>query len=151
MHWNITNDLNQLTAAAKSNWPPAAGLTTAGRGGIAGPDPAFGLGAVGIGGLLGGLGTPGFAAIGGAEGFGLDAIGGGGLLAKELDGLELAGESSEADGAFFHGVADPLEGPIPGKTEIGLADASAAKDLTDDCGVEAGVGVCLTASIEGAG
>lgn len=53
------------------------------------------------------------------------ATGGGGLLAKELDGLELAGESSEGVAAFFQGVADPFAAAIPGKTETGLAEAFA--------------------------
>lgn len=112
-----------------------------GRGAAAGADPAPGLGAVGIGGLPGGLGTPGFEARGGADGLGLAATGGGGLPARELDGLELAGLSSDAvDDTFFHGVADPLEGAMPGKTDTGLAEESAATDLMDCLADEIGVG-----------
>lgn len=103
-----------------------------GRG--AGVAPAGGLGAVGIGGFPGTFGPPaaGFAATGGG-GFGFEATGGGGLEAIELDGRELAGlESVDAPllacGAFFHGVAEPFDGPIPGKTDIGLVDALAVTD-----------------------
>lgn len=104
-----------------------------GRG--AGVAPADGRGAVGIGGFPGTFGPPGpgFAATGGG-GLGFEATGGGGLGAKELDGRELAGlESVDAPllacGVFFHGAAEPFDGPIPGKTAMGFADASAVTDL----------------------
>jgi hypothetical protein len=117
----------KLTAAAKSICPGAViGLATPPPRGADAP-PGLGLGTFGIGGLP----PVGFAAVGG-PGFGLVAIGGGGLLAKELDGLELICVVSDGPfevlAFFFHGVVDPLEGPIPGKTETGLADTSAATD-----------------------
>jgi len=117
------------SAAAKSICPGAViGLVTPPPRGADAP-PALGLGTLGIGGLP----PVGFAAVGG-PGFGLAAIGGGGLLARELDGLELvSGGPFEVLVFFFHGVVDPLEEPIPGKTETGLADASA---VTDDKGVD---------------
>lgn len=93
---------------------------------------------VGMGLLVAGLptggfgGALGFAATGGG-GFGLFATGGGGLLAIELDGLEPTGVLSDeplvGPGAFFHGVADPLDGAMPGKTDTGFADESATTDL----------------------
>ena len=90
--------------------------------GAAGP----GRGAAGIGGFPP---TAGFAPT--AGGFGLAAAGGGGTLeANELEGRELAGESSELEGVFFQGVADPLLGAIPGKTETGFADAFAAEGVS---------------------
>jgi hypothetical protein len=64
---------------------------------------------------------------------------------------ELAGESSEEESDFFHGVADPLEGATPGKTDIGFADALAATDLTDGLDIEAIIGVCVTVGAEIAG
>lgn len=128
----------KLTAAAKSICPPPPmpippPLDAPPPRGA--PPPACGLAAVGTGGLAGGFGAPGFAAIGGA-GFGLLAIGGGGLWFNELVGLELTGvESSEVEeGVFFHGVAEPLDDPIPGNTETGLADWSATMDFTDTLG-----------------
>jgi len=84
-----------------------------------------------MGGLPGIFGPPGLAANGGA-GFGLAATGGGGLPANELAGLELAGEPpvlSLAVGAFFHGVAEPFDPPIPGKTATGFAPESANIDF----------------------
>lgn len=98
-----------------------------------------GRGAVGTGGfppIFGARG--GFAPIGGA-GFGFVATGGGGLVAKELDGREPPGlESDDASpldcGAFFHGVAEPFDGPIPGKTETGFAEASAVTEWIDTFG-----------------
>jgi len=119
----------------------------------------LGLGAVGIGGLpptglaAGGFGgAPGFAATGG--GFGLFAIGGG-LAARELAGLELAGvlpgEAFDVSNDFFHGVAEPLDGAIPGKTDTGLADESATTDLTT-AGAGIGLGaVVATAGVVGGG
>jgi hypothetical protein len=114
----------------------------------------LGLGAVGIGGLpptglaAGGFGgAPGFAATGG--GFSLFAIGGG-LAARELAGLELAGvlpgEAFDVSNDFFHGVAEPLDGAIPGKTDTGLADESATTGLTT-----AGAGIGLGAVVATAG
>ena len=93
----------------------------------------MGLGAEGIAGLA--PPTAGFAP--GAGGLGLDATGGGGFGANELAGRELAGEASELEGVFFHGAADPLAGPIPGKTETGLADASADVDTAATLGAGA--------------
>jgi hypothetical protein len=86
----------------------------------------------------------------GGPGFGLVAIGGGGLLARELDGLELVSDGPfEVLASFFHGVVDPLEGPIPGKTETGLADTSA---VTDVKGVEnAGLDELALATLGGGG
>jgi len=80
-----------------------------------------GRGAVGIPGFPLGVG---FAATTGA-GLGLFATGGGGFAARELPGRELAGESLDAVGVFFHGVADPFAGAMPGNADTGLADASA--------------------------
>lgn len=94
----------------------------------------FGLGALGMGGLLGGFGAAGFAPTGGPNGFGLAATGGGGVGDIELEGLEDAGGSPDDEGVFFHGVADPLEDPIPGKTETGFADTSAVNGLVDGLG-----------------
>ena len=100
---------------------------------------AVGRWAVGIGGLPGIFGGPplppdtlGFEAIGG-PGFGFVATGGGGLLPNEEFGREALGELSvESCGVcvFFHGVAEPFEGPMPGKTETGLAFEFATSDLT---------------------
>lgn len=119
----------ELTAAARSICPGAApgGLTPPpGRGG---PAVETGLGAVGTGGLPG----FGFAATGGGAGLGFVATAGG-LGANELPGRELAGvlsaDASVAAAVFFHGVADPFAGIIPGKTDTGLAWTSAAKDFT---------------------
>ena len=96
--------------------------------------PAAGLGAVGIGGLPGGLATPGFAATGGGATFGFVATGGGGFAPSELEGREVAGVTSAElfpeDPGFFQGVAEPFGGKRPGKTATGLADPSAATDLT---------------------
>lgn len=50
-------------------------------------------------------------------------------MANELEGLELPEESS-VDGVFFHGVAEPFAGTIPGKTETGFADTLAVSDWT---------------------
>lgn len=104
-----------------------------------GAAPPLGLGALGIGGLPGTFGAPGFAPTGGGAGFGFAAIGGGGFEASELEGRGPAEELSEAEGAFFQGVADPLEAPIPGNTETGFADASAVRALTT-AGLGVGVG-----------
>jgi len=103
---------------------------------------AIGREAVGIGGFPGFVAL-GLAARGGAVGFGLVATGGGGFLAKELDGREFAGEPSE-EIVFFQGVAEPFPGTIPGKTETGLADASAVKDCAT--GLEAADGVGFMAA-----
>lgn len=93
---------------------------------------AIGRGADGVGGLLPAFGL---AATGGGPGFVLAAIGGGTLPAVELCGV--------FDGVavvFFHGVAEPLEGAIPGNTETGLADTSAATDVNLVAGVDEGLG-----------
>lgn len=90
-------------------------------------------------GFMGGFGAPGLAPTGGGLGF--TASGGGGLFANELDGLEFAGEGS-AEG-FFHGVVVPFDGPIPGNTDTGLAEASAVTAIADGFGTVAGVGRAL--------
>lgn len=114
---------NQLTAAAKSNCPPTGFAPALRTGG--GAAAALGLEAVGIGGFPGTLGA-GLAPTTGGLGFA--ATGGGGLDASELEGLELAGESSVPEGVFFQGVAEPLEGAIPGNTDTGFADGLASTD-----------------------
>jgi len=128
-------------AAAKSECPPALILAPppALPGGEVGP----GLDEVGIGGFIGALGAPGFAARGGGAGFGLVLTGGAGLPATELEGLEIS-SGVPADGDFFHGVAEPLGGIMPGNTETGFAEASAYKDWASTLGVAIGVGVCFT-------
>ena len=74
-------------------------------------------------GAFGGAGGVGLVATGG---FGLLAIGGAdGLISSELEGREAG---AEALGIFFHGVDDPFEGPMPGKTATSLLDASADTD-----------------------
>jgi len=69
------------------------------------------------------------------------------LAVRELPGLELAGvlsdDALDAPGVFFHGVADPLDGPMPGKTDTGLADESAITDLTGTLIVAVGIGIGL--------
>jgi len=107
-----------------------------------------GLPTSGFGGALG------FAATGG--GLGLFAIGGGGLAAMELEGRELGGVLFDepllvAAGVFFQGVADPLAGAIPGKTDTGLADESAAMGLTGILGEDTARVVDAAAGIEGGG
>lgn len=134
---------NQLTAAARSSCPPTiAGFCT---------DPGLfeavgvGLLAVGIGGLAapglaptaGGLGAAGFPATG--EGLGLDATGGGTLPAA---GAGFAAFEAGALG-FFHGVADPFAGAIPGNTDTGFADASAVTGVAATLGVGVGAGRVL--------
>lgn len=105
------------------------------------PPDAAGRGAVGIGGLPGALGA---GLPPGGVGFGLAATGGAaGLFANELPGRDGAGELSvDSVGVFFHGVADPLAGAIPGKTEIGFAEAFAVTDCTGTfaAGLEAAAG-----------
>lgn len=137
-----------FTAADRSICPTAvAGLAAAGR--PPGAAPAFGLGALGIGGFPGGLGAPGFAPTGG--GFGFVATGGpGGLGANELEGRELGAESVDA-GGFFHGVADPLEDPMPGNTETGFAEASAETELSTGLGAATDVGRALDGGGGGGG
>ena len=126
-----------LTAAARSICPPtAAGFAT--PPGLAGGFATPGRGAVGIGGFppaTGGLGAPGLLAKGGGVGLGLFATGGGGgLPARELPGREAAGvlalePFAVVAGDFFHGVADPFDGAIPGNTATGFAEASAVTGL----------------------
>ena len=141
MRIGYNNYRKTLTAAARSICPtappgfgaPPPGLAAVDTGGL----PPAGLATGGFG------GAPGFAATGG--GFGLFATGGGGLPPTELEGLELGGVLSDepllAPGAFFHGVADPLDGAIPGKTDTGLADESAVTDLIGALATEVGAGV----------
>jgi hypothetical protein len=87
----------------------------------------------------------------------LVATGGGGLPAKELGGLEptgvLSDESLAEPGGFFHGVADPLDDAIPGKTDTGFADASATTDLIDILAAVVGAkdGLEVAGAIEGGG
>ena len=78
-------------------------------------------------------GFPGFAPTGG---FGLTATGGGTFEANEL-GRELA---SELEGVIFQGVADPLPGAIPGKTEAGFGVALAAEGVISTLGSGAFLG-----------
>jgi len=61
----------------------------------------------------------------------LVATGGpGGLGAVALpDWNEAADEGAVDTAVFFQGVADPLEGAMPGKTETGLADAFAETEV----------------------
>lgn len=76
---------------------------------------------------------------------GLTATGGGILAAPPPEaGRELSGAVVAFEDAvdFFHGVADPLDGAIPGNTDTGLADASADREVTlgaefEDAGFEA--------------
>lgn len=84
---------------------PPAGLTDP-MAGLA--PPTGGLGAEGTGGLF-----PTFGASPG--GFGV--------------GLLTAAEALDSAAGFFHGVALPFDGPIPGNTETGFALTSAATDL----------------------
>lgn len=138
---------SRLTAAAKSNCPDGGASLEAPT--LCGAVfPAEGRAAVGIGGLPGGLAAPGFAATGGGVALGFAATGGG-ALPPELTGREFAGvisaESLAEPAGFFQGAAEPFEGTIPGKTATGLADTSAAIDLTDiatlgAAGVEDAVG-----------
>ena len=79
--------------------------------------------------ILGGP-RPALGAIGG--GFGLVATGGPGGFGTG-DGLA---ELGSGVAGFFHGVAEPLEGTMPGKTETGLADAFAATELNDGFGAD---------------
>jgi hypothetical protein len=87
--------------------------------------------AVGMGGLPGNFGAVGLEATGGG-GAGFFPIGGGGGLAPAvLGGREFIGVApTEATGALFHGAAVPLDGAIPGNTDTGFAEASAASDCT---------------------
>lgn len=117
------------SAADKSNCPTALAGLVVGRGADAGA--ALGLGAAGIGGLPGTFGAPGFAASGG--GFGL--TGPGGLEPSELEGFEGGAGMLGATGVFFHGVADPFDGPMPGNTATGLSNVSGGIGLT--CGLGA--------------
>jgi len=61
------------------------------------------------------------------SGLGLAATGGGAFEA----GRELA---SELEGVIFQGVADPLPGTIPGKTETGFAVALAVEGVISTLG-----------------
>lgn len=95
---------------------------------------------MGIGGLPAAFGAgAGLAATGG---FGLVAIGGpGGLISVELEGREAGAEEvADAVGVFFHGVAEPFEGPMPGKIAIGLLETSADTELAIGFGAACGVG-----------
>jgi hypothetical protein len=125
----VNNKNYTLTAADRSNCP-----TTGRAAGVVG----FGLDAVGIGGCPTFFGGGGGAGLTATEGFGLVAIGGpGGLISSELEGREVGAEALEATGAFFHGVADPFEGPMPGKTATGLLDTSADTELVTFGGIGA--------------
>lgn len=121
-----------LTAAARSICPPIIDGCPTFLGLLEGTGvgrTAAGMGGLAVTGLppTGGFGEAGFAATGGA-GLGLEATGGGALT--------LAGVSEVPD--FFQGAADPLAGTIPGNTDTGFADASAA---TDDARTFGAVGV----------
>lgn len=104
----------------------------------------------------GGLGAPGFAPTGGGAGLGLFPTGGGGALPapRELVGRELEEVAGDEVpfvpfplGVFFQGVADPLDGAIPGKTAIGFADGLAETD----CGVILGADEVAVFGAAGAG
>lgn len=86
-----------------------------------------------------------------AGGFGLVPIGGpGGLVSRELEGREAGAEALDTAGDFFHGVVDPLEGPIPGNTAIGLLDASGDKELVGGFGAAGAAGLLGGGGGEGA-
>ena len=88
---------------------------------------------------FGGAGGAGLVETGG---FGLMATGGpGGLISSELEGREAGAEALDTAGDFFHGAADPLEGPIPGNTAIGLLDASVDKELAKGFGAAGAAGL----------
>ena len=83
-------------------------------------------------GFPGTLGAPGFAATGG-PGLGFAATGGGDL-AVPVNGPRVWAEFEDVSDVdvefgFFHGAVEPLEGAMPGKTDTGLADASAATEV----------------------
>jgi len=105
-------------------------LTAPGRGAVG---AGGGLVAVGTGGLPGNFGAIGLEATGGG-GAGFFPTGGavgGGLPPAVLDGREFIGVGvAEAIGVFFHGAAVPLDGPIPGNTDTGFAEAFAVRDCT---------------------
>lgn len=112
------------TAAARSNCP-GADLTadSVGRD----DETWVGLGAATTGGFPPTLGaTLGLDPIGG-EGLGLLVNDGGPLAEVLVDDCEPSAAAPEAD--FFQGVANPFAGAMPGKTEIGFAEASG---ITDD-------------------
>lgn len=79
------------------------------------------------------FGAPGLLATGGGPGLGFDATGG--LGASALPGRELVGVVSldpfvaAVVAVFFHGVAEPFDGAMPGKTAIGFAEGSAEMDF----------------------
>lgn len=96
-----------------------------------------------------GAGGAGLAPTGG---FGLVASGGpGGLISSELEGRETGAEAADAVGVFFHGVADPFEGPMPGNTATGLLEASADIELTKDFGAAGAAGRLGGGGGDGAG
>ena len=64
----------------------------------------------------------------GGVGLGLLVNDGGPLIDVPVDDCEPSVAALEAD--FFQGVADPFAGAMPGKTEIGFAEASG---ITEDC------------------
>jgi hypothetical protein len=146
-----------LTAAARSNWPraPPLGLTPPGRGAVG---AGGGLVALGTGGLPGTFGPVlGLEATGGggAGFFPTGGAGGGGLAPAVLDGREFTGVVPvEATGVFFHGAAVPLDGAMPGNTDMGFAEAFAVRDCTlilACCvGAAAGFGA-TTGAVGGAG
>jgi hypothetical protein len=125
--------LQLLTIAARSACPPPPAALTPPPRGAEGVTLAR---APGTGGLPG-------AVAGGLAGTGLGlAATGGGLPPKELVGLGFTSERSSAedvDGVFFHGLAVPFEGAIPGKTDTGFAEASAVTDWTTTFGGPDGV------------
>jgi hypothetical protein len=87
--------------------------------------------AVGTGGLPGNFGAAGLEATGGGGAGFFPIGGGGGLDPAVLDGREFIGVAPvEATGDFFHGAAVPLDGPIPGNTDTGFAEAFAVRDCT---------------------
>lgn len=92
-----------------------------------------GLVAAGTGGLPGTFGPVGLEATGGggAGFFPIGGAGGGGLPPAVLEGREFMGVGpAEATGVFFHGAAEPLDGAMPGNTDMGFAEAFAVSDCT---------------------
>lgn len=129
-------------------------MTAPGRGAVG---AGGGLVAVGTGGLPGTFGPVGLEATGGggAGFFPTGGAGGGGLAPAVLDGRELMGVGpAEATGVFFHGATEPLDGAMPGNTDMGFAEASAVRDCTLilACCVGAAVGFgATTGAVGGAG
>jgi len=106
-----------------------------------------------MGGLPGTFGPVGLEATGGGgAGFFPTGGGGGGLPPAVLDGREFTGVApAEATGVFFHGAAEPLDGAMPGNTDMGFAEASAARDCTLNLACAAVGFGATTGAVGGAG